>query len=377
MTAPSRRGLGACCDRFARSTCKFTLDAGDCEVEQPLSQRIHGNVEIAADHIDAGPHGQQVQHQDEDGHGILLQAVVVGERLAFEERHDDRRAVERRDRNEVKERKRQVDHDKGGAKVHDLGGNGKGHACVEVAIRCVHEGGREARERDVRRGACRAHQDLVPLGVLEVVEVDGHGLGKGEHRAAGGEHEQWQEDGAKRVDVVERVERNAAARTSSLIAERPGRGGMRALVDDDTNDDGDGAREQVHEAAAGHGAPLADAARGTREQVIGHKQDDGHDGVIQAEHTAKGRRDDAVAGDGARQRARKLNDKANDLQLGSEAAKAQQHGHRAHKNAADATNDGNDAHRHSGGLTRVHARSPLRSGWKAPAIRPRAWAALA
>ena len=62
LTAPSRRGLGACCDRFARSTCKFTLDAGDCEVEQLLSKRIHGNVEIAADHVDAGPHGQQVQH---------------------------------------------------------------------------------------------------------------------------------------------------------------------------------------------------------------------------------------------------------------------------------------------------------------------------
>lgn len=38
LTAPSRRGLGACCDRFARSTCKFTLDAGDCEVEQQLSE---------------------------------------------------------------------------------------------------------------------------------------------------------------------------------------------------------------------------------------------------------------------------------------------------------------------------------------------------
>ena len=62
LTAPSRRGLGACCDRFARSTCKFTLDAGDCEVEQMVRQRIHGNVEIPSDHVDAGPHGQQVQH---------------------------------------------------------------------------------------------------------------------------------------------------------------------------------------------------------------------------------------------------------------------------------------------------------------------------
>ena len=60
LTAPSRRGLGACYDRFARSTCKFTLDAGDCEVEQLLSKRIHGNVEIAADYIDACPHRQQV-----------------------------------------------------------------------------------------------------------------------------------------------------------------------------------------------------------------------------------------------------------------------------------------------------------------------------
>ena len=33
--------------------------------------------------------------------------------------------------------------------------------------------------------------------------------------------------------------------------------------------------------------------------TIGHKQNDGHDSVIQAEHTAKGRRDDAIAGDGA------------------------------------------------------------------------------
>ena len=213
--------------------------------------------------------------------------------------------------------------------------------------------------------------------MLEVVEVHGHGFGEGEHRAAGGKHEQRQDDGAKRVDMVKRVERHAAARTGRLIAECPGRGGVRALVDHDAHDDGDGAGEQVHEVAAGHSAPLADAARGAREQVVDHKQDHGDDGVIQAEHAAKGRRDDAIAGDGARQCARKLNDKAHDLQLGGEAAKTQQHGHRAHKDAADATGDGDDAHRHSGGLTRVHARSPLQSGWKAPAIRPRAWAALA
>ena len=177
--------------------------------------------------------------------------------------------------------------------------------------------------------------------------------------------------------MVERVERDAAARTGRLVAKRPGCGGVCALVDHDAHDDGDGAGKQVHEVATGHGAPLADAARGAREQVVGHKQDDGHDGVIQAEHTAEGRCDDAVSGDGARQRARKFNDKAHDLQLGGEAAKAQQHSHRAHKDAADAARDGYDAHRHGSGLTRVHARSPLRSGWKAPAIRPRAWAALA
>lgn len=90
------------------------------------------------------------------------------------------------------------------------------------------------------------------------------------------------------VDVVERVERDAAARTGRLIAECPGRGGVRALVDHDAHDDGGGAGEQVHEVAAGHVTPLADAARGARKQVVGHKQDDGHDGVIQAEHAAKG-----------------------------------------------------------------------------------------
>ena len=152
----------------------------------------------------------------------------------------------------------------------------------------MHEGRCEARECDVRCGAGCAHQDLVALGLLEIVEVDGHRLGKGEHRAAGRKHEQRQEDGAKRVDVVERVERDAAARTGRLVAERPGRGGVRTLVDDNTHDNGDGAGEQVHEVAAGHGAPLAHAARGAREQVIGHKQNDGHDGVIQAEHTAEG-----------------------------------------------------------------------------------------
>ena len=163
----------------------------------------------------------------------MLQTIIVVERLAFEERHDDRRAVERRDRDKVKERERQVDHDKGGAEVHDLGRHGKGHAGVEVAVRCVHEGGREARECDVRRGAGHAHQDLVALGVLEVVEVDGYGFGEGEHWAAGREHEQRQDDGAKRVDMVKRVERHAAARTGRLVAERPGRGGVRTLVDHD------------------------------------------------------------------------------------------------------------------------------------------------
>ena len=87
----------------------------------------------------------------------MLQTIVVGERLTFEERHDDRRAVERRDRDEVKERERQVDHDKGGTEVHDLGRHGKGHADIEIAVCHVHEGGRETRERDVRCRAGRAH----------------------------------------------------------------------------------------------------------------------------------------------------------------------------------------------------------------------------
>ena len=86
-------------------------------------------------------------------------------------------------------------------------------------------------------GAGHAHQDSSRLGVLEVVEVDRHGLGKGEHRATGCEHEQRQDDGAKRVDMVERVERDAAARASRFVAERPGCGGVRALVDHDAQDD--------------------------------------------------------------------------------------------------------------------------------------------
>jgi len=107
----------------------------------------------------------------------------------------------------------------------------------------VHEGCREACECDVRSGAGCAHQDLVALGVLEVVEVDGHWLGEGEHRAAGGKHEQRQDDGAKRVDMVERVERDAATGAGRLVAKRPGRGCVRALVDNDAHDDGDRAGE--------------------------------------------------------------------------------------------------------------------------------------
>ena len=178
--------------------------------------------------------------------------VVVGERFTFEERHDDRRAVKRRNRNEVKKRERQVNHDKGSAEVHDLRRHAKRHAGVEVAIDQVHEGCGQARECDIRCGACRAHQDLVALGVLEVVEIDGHGLGEGKYRAAGREHKQRQEDGAKRVDVVERVERDAATGACRLVAERPGRGGVRAFVDHDANDDSDGAGKQIHEVAAGH-----------------------------------------------------------------------------------------------------------------------------
>lgn len=63
---------------------------------------------------------------------------------------------------------------------------------------------------------------------------------------------------------------------------------MCTFVDNDADDDGDGAGEQVHEVAAGHGTLLADAARGAREQVVNYKQDHSDDGVIQWNTPPKG-----------------------------------------------------------------------------------------
>ena len=80
--------------------------------------------------------------------------------------------------------------------------------------------------------------------MLEVAQIDRNRLGEREHRAACGDHEQRQQYSAERIDMVKRVERHPSTRARSLITQGISGKRVRALMDDDADDDGKGADKQ-------------------------------------------------------------------------------------------------------------------------------------
>ena len=104
-------------------------------------------------------------------------------------------------------------------------------------------------------GPATLTRTLVALGVLEVVEVDRHGLGKGEQRPPAASISSGRRMVPNGLMWLSGLSETRPRERDRFVAKRPGCGGVRALVDHDANDDGNGAGKQVHEVAAGHGTP--------------------------------------------------------------------------------------------------------------------------
>ena len=127
------------------------------------------------------------------------------------EKRKYRRAVERRDGQQVEEEQVEIDEREHG-KEHEVEvrerlalRDERGRMAVEGPGNSAGEGG----HHEVRRRSGKANDDVARLGVLEVGRVIGYRLRVAEHGAVHCEHAQRQDDRAERVDVLERVKRQA------------------------------------------------------------------------------------------------------------------------------------------------------------------------
>ena len=77
----------------------------------------------------------------------------------------------------------------------------------------------EGGHHEVRRRSGKANDDVARLGVLEVGRVVRYRLRVAEHGAVHREHAQRQDDRAERVDVLERVKRQAPRALGCGIAQ--------------------------------------------------------------------------------------------------------------------------------------------------------------
>ena len=91
----------------------------------------------------------------------------------------------------------------------------RGRLAVEGPGDSAGEGG----HHEVRRRSGKANDDVARLGVLEVRRVVGNRLRVAEHGAVHREHAQRQDDRAERVDVLERVKRQAPRALGRGIAQ--------------------------------------------------------------------------------------------------------------------------------------------------------------
>src|SRR5207247_321064 len=91
----------------------------------------------------------------------------------------------------------------------------------------------------VAGGAGEGDEDVVSLVVLEVAGGDGGGLGPPEEHAAVDQADEREENRAEGVEVLGRVQGDAAEHFGGWIAETPGCPGVGALVHAEGEDEDD------------------------------------------------------------------------------------------------------------------------------------------
>lgn len=180
-------------------------------------------------------HAEDRRHdeRDEDEEAVALEARVAVGHLRRQQLHQNVRAVERRQRDEVEDGEVDVVDDD---ELEDL---------VDAEAQVAHgaledEQGDEREEgrHEVGRGACERDEDVVAARLPEVARVDDDGLGPAEA------HEE-EHDEADRVDVGRGVERQAAHEHRRPVAEGDGHARVRIFVDDHRDDQARDARDEV------------------------------------------------------------------------------------------------------------------------------------
>ena len=151
-------------------------------------------------------HRHQVEDDDEDGHRVALDLVVLHPRIPMEEGHDDLGAVKRRQGDQVEEAQHQVHVDVAREDVE--------HPVPDPIeldwhdrIEDVEEGSTDEGLQDVRAGARKRHKHLVTIRMAEVVRVVGHRLRIGEDRAVQEDHDERKDDRAEGIDMGLRIQR--------------------------------------------------------------------------------------------------------------------------------------------------------------------------
>ena len=88
-------------------------------------------------------------------------------------------------------------------------------------------------QQEIHPRSRQSNHDVIRARVLEVVGVDGDWFGPADEEAAGREEDEQQRDGdgADKVNVHQRVERDAALRQCGVIPTLPGHPGMAELVE--------------------------------------------------------------------------------------------------------------------------------------------------
>lgn len=102
-----------------------------------------------------------------------------------------------------------------------------------LAVKSPGDGAGEGGHHEVRRRSGKADDDVARLGILEIGRVVGYRLRIAEHGTVHREHAQRQDDRAERVDVLERIKRQAPRALGRGITELVRRKPVRHLVKHD------------------------------------------------------------------------------------------------------------------------------------------------
>lgn len=153
------------------------------------------------------------------------------------------RAVERRQRDQVENRKVDVVDDD---ELQDLV-HADGRTPRDMMIREEHDERQECRH-EVCGGPGQRNEDIVAARILEVAGVD-------DDRLRPAEAHEKQHDEADGVDMCDRIERQAAHHARRRIAEGVGRARMRIFMDDHRDDEARDACDDIQQIQIKHRFP--------------------------------------------------------------------------------------------------------------------------